>query len=103
MLSLYSGFGRQALTQANELVQLGMLAPDSDSLPAALKHVDGFIQGAQGAYTLELSDNPDLLPVQRPIAPYGEQEFAVFVRFENGFRFGCAFTSTFPNPSCGNY
>jgi len=103
LFSLYPGYGRQALAQANELVQRGMLATDSDSLPAALKPVDGFLQRAQGSYTLELSDNPDVLPVQRPIAPYGEQEYAVIIRFENGFRFGCAFTPTYGNPSCGNY
>lgn len=102
-LSLYPSYARQSLIQTNQLIQVGMLAPNTESLPAPLRKVDGFIQGARGSYTLELSDNPDLLPVQRPIAPAREQEYAVFVRFENGFRFGCAFTPTFPEPSCGRY
>ena len=103
LLSLYPSFGRYALANTNELVKRGMAAQIANNLPAELKPVDGFINGAQGTYTLELSDNPDLLPVQRPIASYGEQEYAVFVRFENGFRFGCAFTPTYQEPSCGEY
>lgn len=103
LFSLYPGFGRYALANTNELVKQGMLAQDTASLPEELEPVDGFLNGAQGTYTLELSDNPDILPVQRPIGPYGEQEYAVFVRFENGFRFGCAFTPTYDDPSCGEY
>ena len=103
LFSLYPGYARQALAQANEMVQQGMLASDADSLPVALKPVDGFLQGAKGSYSLELIDNPDWLPVTRPTASNGEQEYAVFVRFENGFRFGCAFTQNYENPSCGNY
>jgi hypothetical protein len=72
-------------------------------LPEALKPVDGFLQGARGAYSLELSDNPDLLPVQRPISDYSVQEYAVFVRFENGYHFGCAFTPPLTSPFCGIY
>jgi len=102
-LSLYPAFARQALTQTHALVQAGMQARAPDDLPAVLKDVDGFLQGARGAYTLDLSDNPDLLSVQRPIAAEGGQEYAVFVRFENGFRFGCAFTPTYDDPACGEY
>ena len=102
-LSLYPSFARQSLLQTNQLVIAGMQAPDTESLPDPLKKVSGFTGSARGDFTLELSDNPDILPVQRPIAPPGAQEYAVFVRFENGFRFGCAFTPTFPNPACGIY
>jgi hypothetical protein len=103
LLSLYPSFARQALLKTNALVQKGMQSQSVEGLTETLKPVDGFLQGARGSYTLELSDNPDILPVQRPIGPYGEQEYVVFVRFENGFRFGCAFTPTHEDPSCGEY
>ncbi len=100
LLSLYPRFARQVLVQMDQIVQTGMQAPDSERLPEPLKKVDGFVQLAGGEYTLQLSDNPDLLPVQRPITSYNEQEYAVYVRFENGYRFGCVFTPAAPEPSC---
>lgn len=100
---LYPRYARQSLTQMDQLIQMGMQIPDEENLPTPLKKVSGFARGARGAYTLELSDNPDLLPVQRPIASYSDQEFAIFVRFENGYRFGCVYTSSVPDPSCGAY
>ena len=102
-LSLYSGYARQSLTQTNQLILAGMQAQNEEDLPEPLKKVNGFIPNARGEYTLQLTNNPDILPIQRPIAPPGEQEYGVIVRFENGFRFGCAFTPTFPEPSCGLY
>ena len=98
--SLHTRAGRDALKTTNELIKAGMQAASADSLPRPLRSVDGFYQGAGGAYSLELSDNPDLLPVQRPIAAFGVQEYAVFVRCENGYRFGCAFTPPNPDPAC---
>lgn len=103
LFSLYTTPERQALLRTQQLIQAGMQVNDKDSLPEPLKKVDGFLQNAHGAYTLELSDNPDLLPVQRPLITTGEQEYAVFVRFENGYRFGCAFTPNFADPACGTY
>ena len=101
--SLYTRAGRDALKTTNELIKAGMQAASADSLPEPLRSVDGFYQEAQGAFSLELSDNPDLLPVQRPIATFGVQEYAVFVRFENGYRFGCAYTPPYPDPACQIY
>lgn len=101
--SLYPSQGRQALQATHQLVQTGMQTTTEEGLPEPLKKVDGFLQNARGAYTLELSDDPDILPVQRPSLTTGEQEYAVFVRFENGYRFGCAFTPNYPQPVCGIY
>jgi hypothetical protein len=100
---LYPRAARQALVVTHELIQAGLGAADFDSLPPALKPVDGFIQRARGSYVLLLSDNPDLLPVQRPMNATDESEYVVFVRFESGFRFGCAFTPGYAEPSCGEY
>jgi len=99
---LHARAGREALTTTHDLVQRGMQAGSLDDLPEELQGVDDFLQGARGPYTLELGDNPDVLPIQRPIAGYSVQEYAVFVRFENGFRLGCAFTPPHP-PVCGEY
>lgn len=103
MLSLYSRDGRQVLRTTNEMIVNGMQVQDSTSLPEALTPVDGFLQAASGPYTLRLSNNPDILPVQRPMTAYFEEEYAVIVRFENGFRFGCAFTPPYDVPYCRNY
>lgn len=101
--SLYPRYARQVLAQMDQLIQAGMQTTNEENLPVSLKQVSGFTQGARGVYSLELSDNPDLLPVQRPMASYNDQEYAVFVRFENGFRFGCVFISSLPDPTCGTY
>jgi hypothetical protein len=102
-LALYPQDARYALKTTNEIVQAGMDANSYDQLPSVLRPVDGFIQGAQGPYTLLLGYDPDILPVQRPMTSYTVQEYAVFVNFANGFRFGCAFTPPHPEPSCGPY
>jgi hypothetical protein len=102
-LALYPQDARYALRTTDDLIQAGMRANGADELPSALRPIDGFLQGAQGPYSLLLGDDPDVLPVQRPMSSYMVQEYAVFVNFENGFRFGCAYTPPHPDPSCGNY
>jgi uncharacterized membrane protein (UPF0136 family) len=102
-LSLYPKDARYALKTTEELIQAGMGKSSRDELPEPLRPVDGFLQGARGPYTLLLSDNPDELPVQRPMTSYTVQEYAVFVNFEDGFRFGCAYTPPHPEPACGAY
>jgi hypothetical protein len=102
-LALYPKDARYALRTTHDLVQAGMLANGADELPSALRPVDGFLQSAQGPYTLLLGDDPNVLPVQRPITSYMVQEYAVFVNFANGFRFGCAFTPPHPQPACASY
>ncbi|MDD5468145.1 MAG: hypothetical protein PHS96_10080 [Anaerolineales bacterium] len=103
LLSIYPAQARYALRTTNGLILAGFQTTSPDALPEALLPVDRFFELAEGPYTLQLSNEPDLLPVQRPMAAYGAEEYAVFVLFENGFRFGCAFTPPYPNPSCGEY
>jgi hypothetical protein len=102
-LALYPQEARYALKTTNDLVQAGMQSDSQDQLPSLLVPVDGFLQGARGSYTLLLGDDPDVLPIQRPMSSYTVQEYAVFVNFTNGFRFGCAFTPPHPEPACGEY
>jgi hypothetical protein len=101
--SLYPGNARISLRSTQGLVQKGMQATGINSLPAALKPVDGFLENARGPYLLRLSENPDDLPVQRPAVPPNVQEYAVYVVFENGFHFGCAFTPPALEPICSEY
>ena len=103
LLSLYSQEGRRSLEVTNQLIQAGQRASQVSSLPSPLQKVDGFLQGAQGPYTLTLSDNPDILPLQRPVASPSMTEYAVLVIFGNGYHFGCAFTPPHPDPVCGIY
>jgi len=102
-LSLYSRQAREALFSTNELIKAGLLAASPEDLPEPLRTVDGYYQGARGIYSLQLSDNLDMIPVQRPVAGFGVREYAVLVRFENGYRFGCVFTPPHPDPACQVY
>jgi hypothetical protein len=91
-LSLYSRQGRQVIVKTYSLIQEGKQSSSPEGLPEELKPVDGFLQNSSAAYTLLLSTDPDQLPITRPKAAYGETEYAVIVRYKNGFRFGCVFT-----------
>lgn len=102
-LSLYPRTARIALQKTHIAIQQGMRSGSTADLPAAIQSVEGFRQGARGAYSLMLSDNPDLLPIPRPMAAYDIQEYAVFVLFENGYHFGCVYTPPGLQPYCGNY
>lgn len=103
LLTLYPKDARYALAKTDELIRAGRQVTSASQLPEELKPVDGFLQGAHGRYTLLLGDDPDVLPIQRPMSSYMVQEYAVFVNFESGFRFGCAFTPPIPQPACGEY
>lgn len=103
MISLYPGEGRQAMRDMHALIQSGLRAARSEDLPAELRELDHFYRLAQGAYALELSNDPDRLPITRPEAPYGQEEFAVMVYFENGYRFGCVFPAETFRPICREF
>jgi hypothetical protein len=102
-LSLYPKEARQAIQSMNQLVQAAIPATRVEDLPEPLRPVERLLQNVQGAYTLEWSDNPDLLPVKRPLAEYGVQESLVVATFKNGYVFGCAYTPPHTNPSCGTF
>jgi hypothetical protein len=102
-LSLYSRQGRQVLEKTYRLIQEGKQASSLEGLPEELQPVDGFIQNSGGAYSLRLSTDPDLLPITRPEVDYNETEYAVIVRYKNGFRFGCVFTPPAQDAICRAY
>jgi hypothetical protein len=102
-LSLYPRQARQVLETTHNLIQAGKQSPSLEELPEEIQPVDGFRQNSSGAYTLRLSNDPDQLPITRPIAAYNETEYAVIVRYENGFRFGCVFTPPLLQAICRAY
>ncbi len=103
LFSIYPDNGRSALNKTAELVKNGLAAESYTQLPAVLLPVDGFLERSKGKYTLQLSDNPGSLPIQLPVTVGGNHGVAVLVRFESGFRFGCAFVESNVEPSCGEY
>lgn len=103
LFSIYSFDGQYALEKTNEYLEMGLSANTYEQLPAVLLPVDAFLERAVGNYTLQLSDNPAVMPVQLPLSAEGNHGYAVLVRFENGFRFGCAYVASNPEPACGEY
>lgn len=103
LLSIYPKTGRNALHHTQELIIEGLSARDYTQLAPVLLPVDGFIEEAQGRYTLQLSDNPHSFPIQLPLRAFGKRGYAVLVRFENGFRFACVYIDTLEQPACGEY
>ena len=101
--SLYAKEIRHALTTTNQLVQEGMAAASEDDLPEPLQNVWYYTAFAEGDYTLEVSLEPDRLPVQRPIAEYGKLVTLIIVRHENRFMYGCVYTPPRIMPVCGNF
>lgn len=94
---------KDALQDMNALVLEGMSAvAKGEDVPEPLIPVDGFTSRATGVYTLEWSSDVDSLPVTRPVAEFGVTESLIIVRFENGYRFGCAFTPPTNIPKCIN-
>jgi hypothetical protein len=100
---LYPKEARFGLQSTQALIQSGQQAATQAELPFALQKVDGFWQSGRGAYVLAVNNRPDQYPVQRPFAEYGVDEYAVTVRFENGYRFVCIYTPPHENPACGEY
>jgi hypothetical protein len=103
LLSLYPQGGRTALRSMNSIIQTGLSAGGTGSLPQELQSVAGFLQEAQGAYTLRLSDNADILNVPVPTTSYTEDQYVILAQFDSGFRFGCVFYSSAARAVCSAY
>jgi hypothetical protein len=101
--SLYAKDIRYAITATNQLIQESLTASSKDALPEPLQDVWYFMSYAKGDYTLEVSLEPDRLPVQRPVVEYGKLVSLIIVRYENGFMFGCVYTPPRDMPVCGNF
>ena len=93
---------KTSLVKMNEIMKAGMQVTARADLPKPLQGVEGFIQNADGAYSLIIGSDPDVLPVQRPIVQYGEPEPFIIIKFENGFVFGCVFSPPYIQPACSD-
>ncbi len=103
--SIYSSEARQVLTRMDELLQMGLGAASTASLPPAFRsgEVDNFVQNAQGGYTLEWDNsNLDRFPIRRPTGDPWKQS-VVIARFENGWVLFCLFSRADAAPTCGSY
>jgi hypothetical protein len=100
--SLYPERAREALQITNNLIVEGRRAGSSAELPKALDPVDGFLNGSQAPYRLELTTDADQIPVQRVFTNYTEEVYGVIARFDSGLRFGCVFTPQ-GSPGCEDY
>jgi hypothetical protein len=100
LTSRFSDETRLSITRMEALIKEGQPASSRAELPDSLQDVNGFVQNAEGDYTIEIGRNPDVLPVQRPFVEYGAEEPFLIIRFENGFRFGCVFSPPYVVPAC---
>jgi hypothetical protein len=100
--SLYKPEAMEALQRANTLLIVSMPIESRDELPNELQLVDGFVELAEGAYTLEWSSDVDRLSVTRPRVGMDVLESLIIYRFENGYIFGCTFTPPSYKANCIN-
>lgn len=100
--SLLPEEGRLSLQKTHDLLTASMSIEKRSDLPPELQTVDGFVELAEGPYTLEWSSDADRLPVTRPPVSLDTLESLVLVRFENGFVFGCLFTPPAYKAACTN-
>lgn len=103
LFSIYPKESRFALVKTDQLIQQGLLADRYQDLPGPLKDIVNFLDLATEDYSLEVSFEPDRLPVRRSAVEYGRLVTLIIVRFSNGFMIGCVFTPPSEVPACGNF
>jgi len=101
LFSLMPPEEREAVRDMDNIIRVSLQAHSTDELPGVLAPVPGYIENARGDYLLSTSDEPDLLPVKRPMVPFGTPEPLVIARFQNGYRFGCVYT--YGKPACWTF
>ena len=101
---LYRADARLELRRTHDMIQAGLAAPDTASLPAPLQApgVTKFPAG-RSLYTLEWTNvELDRFIELRPAASYDKQA-AVIARFRNGLMLVCIYTAPKAAPTCGTY
>jgi hypothetical protein len=102
--SLYAPPVRVAIQRMDALIQAGRQAPLPSALPKALRpdgDVEGFLDRAQGRYTLEPSrDALTHYGIPHPVTQRSGEEIAVVARFESGWRLVCIFAPDNDEPGC---
>ena len=101
---LYSADARLELRRTHDMIQAGLAARDTASLPAPLQ-APGVTKfpTERSPYTLEWTNiELDRFIELRPAASYDRQA-AVIARFKNGRMLVCIYTAPRATPSCGTY
>jgi len=104
LAQLYSADTRRVLTEMHTLVQTGVKAEVTTTLPTALRPsaiATDFRKYGSAAYTVEESADQkiraDLSAVSQPDSPI------ILARFENGWELACLFEETAQTPRCISY
>lgn len=104
--SLYPAQARIVLPRMNAMLRAGITTADAFGLPSPLQseRVGGFLEKAQGSYTLEW-DNTDInrFAIPRRMADRPGEESVVIARFENGWVIVCLFPTADAEPSCKGF
>jgi hypothetical protein len=99
---LYPPEARPVLARMNAMVQAGLAASDPQALPRPLQSesMDGFLDHATGAYTLEWTRQLDRYGmIVYPTASPRDQS-VVIAHFENGWTLACLFAASEVEPVC---
>lgn len=103
--SLYPARARIVISRMKVMLQAGTATSDVSGLPTPLQsdRVGGFLQQAQGSYTLEW-DHTDInrFAIPRRMVERSE-ESVVIARFENGWMLVCLFPNANTEPSCKGF
>jgi hypothetical protein len=103
---LYPARARTVISRTNAMLQAGITTSDASGLPSPLQsdRVGGFLEKAQGSYTLEW-DNADInrFAIPHRMADRPGEESVVIARFENGWMLVCLFPTAEAEPSCKEF
>jgi hypothetical protein len=100
--ALYPPEARPVLVRMNAMVRAGLAASDPQALPRPLQSesLDGFLDHATDAYTLEWTRQLDRYGmIVYPTASSRDQS-VVIARFENGWALACLFAAFEVEPVC---
>jgi hypothetical protein len=98
--SIHSEDVQKSFVSMNRMILNGLKAPSEYQLPEPLLDVNGFMQNAQGKYTLEWDENADSFFGPRPATNRGASDYLIVARFENGFVMACVYAPNVKTPNC---
>jgi hypothetical protein len=99
---LYPPEARPVLARMNAMVRAGLAASDPQALPRPLQSqaMDGFLDHATGAYTLEWTQQLDRYGMIVYSTASPRDQSGVIAHFENGWTFACLFATSEVEPVC---
>ena len=99
---LYPPEARPVLARMNAMMRAGLAASDPQALPRPLQPeaMDGFLDHATGAYTLEWTQQSDRYGMIVYSTASPRDQSVVIAHFENGWTFVCLFATPEVEPVC---